>query len=862
MSDNHPQSIGRYQIVEILGQGGMGSVYRGVHENGGADVAIKIMKGTGNVQEEQRFLAEGRVLQDIHHKHVIRCLDLGECDDGLYMVLDLYSKGDVRGLMEANGGHIPERLALEITRDIASGLQALEDAQLVHRDIKPDNIFISDENFAVLADFGVVRNMEESQRMTQAGMPVGTVAYMAPEQAEAMGKVDCRTDIYAVGATLFAMLTGRPPFLGENPMMTMLMVVNELFPDVRKMVPGCHSGTVQLVNKATSKKRDDRYQSAAEFVEAIQGVLNSLDDEASQRTETNKTEVMKTDLALGSEGSQIVSDKAMLDQLDPAALARVVQRVRIKEDGLTAWINLAPEASFPSVLLRAILDRRGVTYGIREGSLLDASRPSSGSRRVVLAAGDPPSPGCAGKDIFGQQVPPLRDPAQISLNEDLTEAWLLTVPMQNPSREQVQEAIKDSGIRFGIKRDVLKNICEPPASQTGRTLMAQGTPMKEARPDGFVLCDEQGREVTHEKANLRAVHHGDIIAIWTEGEPGLAGMDVMGNPIPVPEVVSENMDSLAGEGTEVGRDKKGRMVLRAAKGGHVQFRVDGVIRVVRLIEIDGDLGITEDGLNSDDVVVVKGSVRSGARISCSNDVVIEGDLEDASIDAGGSIEVHGDIQMGLAPVVGVDAIMVQGNVQRKVVAGNLRVDGKVEHCELVATGDITVKHAIGGSITAGGSVRVAYAGDEFGTATELWAGRSESYEDEARMAQLAERRLAAERERMVKECQILEKKLADEERRSVRIQGAVKKDTFERHQRMLERMEKRWIEAEAMRESSRQQLSEQRRDVTKLGRKAHAEDCEIIISVLARSGVSARLADADPMLIREDRPKLHLRLDE
>ena len=96
-------------------------------------------------------------------------------------------------------------------------------------------------------------------------------------------------------------------------------------------------------------------------------------------------------------------------------MAHVVKRVRIKDDGLSAWINLAPDAIFPSVLLRAILERRGVNYGIREGALLDAGRTSTTPRRVVLANGDPPSPGCAGRDIFGQQVTPLRELAQVAL---------------------------------------------------------------------------------------------------------------------------------------------------------------------------------------------------------------------------------------------------------------------------------------------------------------------------------------------------------------------------------------------------------------------------------------------------------------
>ncbi|TVR41120.1 MAG: DUF342 domain-containing protein [Planctomycetota bacterium] len=870
-----PERIGPYRVLRLLGQGGMGAVYAAVPENGGDEVALKVMRRAQTL-DEKRFLAEARMLQRIDHPQVIRCLDVGSADDGLYMVLELMPGGDARALMERHGGRLKEMQALRIMQDVARGLEALEESGLVHRDIKPDNIFLRQDGRAVLADFGVVRALETTQALTMPGVPVGTVAYMAPEQAEARGDIDTRADIYGWGATLYAMLSGRPPFLGENPMMTMLMVVNQPFPDLRKLRPDCSSSTIHLINRATMRDPAGRYQHARELREAVAGVIEHVNlmaedgniestrERRSRRGRQGENGQADKSQAAAIEGKNAEEVKEQqrgerfLDNLDQAGLNRVMTRVRIAEDGLCAWINLAPETSFPSVLLRAVLHRRGVIYGLREGAILDASRSGPSPRRVVVAAGDRPSPGFPGRDIYGQVVPPLPDAAIVTVSEDATEAWLLTPPGKLPTREEVQRALVTSGVRFGILRDALALAWEGPPPADGRRLVAKASPLREAMPPCFILSDQHDAGLD----NLAPVQQGEVIARWNEGSAGSPGMDVCGRPIPVAVVQSHEADVLAGEGTDISRDSRGRLLLRASRHGHVQRRVDGVIRVVNLVEVNGDLEFSEEGLSSDDVVVVHGSVRAGARISCSNDVVIEGDLEDASVDAGGSIEVQGNVLPGGAPVIGVDAMAVQGSVQRRVVAGNLRVAGKVEHCELVATGDITAQQVIGGSVTAGGSVRVAYAGDDLGTTTELWAGRNLPYDDQERLARLAERRLAAERNRLVEECKMLAGEVLAQEGRTARMVGAVNHKVLLRHQQMLEHMEERWREAESLREDSRRRLADQRQMLRELGNITCNQDCSVEVSVLARPGVVARIADADPLRLRHKRHRLRLRLDD
>lgn len=869
MAASLPQHIGPYRIIAALGSGGMATVYRGIHRDGGPELAIKVMSDTGHPHAEQRFLAEAKALQTIDHPNIIRCHHVEDGDDGLYMVLELVEGGDVKDLMRKHGSRLEELQALRIARDVARGLEALEEAGIVHRDIKPDNIFITREGVAKLADFGVLRQASNPQQLTQEGVPIGTVAYMSPEQAAGTGTVDARSDIYSLGATLYAMLAGEQPFHGPSPMVTLLQVVSDPFPDIIRRRKDLTGATRQCISKATRKEPKDRFQHAAELREVLSGLIEHVQMDPKDDGPVVQTTRPKRRTPAGSppprpaaETTPQVQGRSMLEKLDQEGLQRVLRRVRIADDGLSAWINLAPDTRFPSELLKAVLQHREVTYGLIEAAIMDASRARPSPRRLVVARGDVPSPGCGGRDIFGNEIPPLSAVASVLISDDCFQAWLLTEPGARPDLKQAQSAMIEAGVRFGIDKEALRRAWNEPAPMDGRRMVATAVRMQPARAAGFRVQFDAPDDLIEAQRNLQPVSQGELLAVWEEAVAGVRGMDVCGNPVPVPEVSSTTPEQQAGEGTEVTRDRSARLVLRAIRDGHVQRRVDGVIRVVKVREIAGDLSADDDAVICDEVVVVHGTVRQGATIQCSSDVVIMGNLEDAHIDAGGSIEIHGDVLPGEQPVVGVETMEVHGTVQRKLVAGNLRIEGTVEHCQLVATGNISMHRVVGGSVTAGGSVSVDYAGDALGTTTELWAGRNLPYDEQAHMARLAEQRLSAERAKVLEECKELRQEYELQQQRGARLQGAVNPEILQRHQAMLDRLEERRKKAEHNREDTRKKLSQQRELLRDMNGIAHNADCQVQVKVLAKSGVAARVADADPLRLDADRHRLRVSLHE
>lgn len=216
-----------------------------------------------------RFLREARVLATITHPHVIRVYASGRHSQQPYSVLELVSGGDASQLAHANGGVLEELRALSVVADACAGRGALHTAQLLHRDIKPSNPLITHDGRAKLGDVGLARTQNDSDRLTTTGLTVGTPTYMSPEQAAGERTMDVRSDIYALGATLFALVTGQPPYAGKNPVTIAAKVLSEAFPD-----PGLVRGSLSpkvcgIIRRATARRATDRYATPAEMEAAL-----------------------------------------------------------------------------------------------------------------------------------------------------------------------------------------------------------------------------------------------------------------------------------------------------------------------------------------------------------------------------------------------------------------------------------------------------------------------------------------------------------------------------------------------------------------------------------------------------------------
>jgi serine/threonine-protein kinase len=258
-------AIGNYTLVERIGRGGMGDVFRAVNPSLGAVVAIKVLNMAGN-GDAARFLTEARAVNRIAHDGVVKILDGGYLDGGRpYLVMELLD-GESLAQQIARGPLEPVR-AVAILDEVLGAVAAAHAAQIVHRDLKPENIFLADGGRVRLLDFGVAKVLDEADSMTRTGTMVGTPHYMAPEQIQA-GQVDRRTDLYALGVVLFEMLAGTKPFDGPTAFAIVQAHVGASIP---RLPAGLPPHLDAVVARALAKQPDDRFASAEEMRAALHG---------------------------------------------------------------------------------------------------------------------------------------------------------------------------------------------------------------------------------------------------------------------------------------------------------------------------------------------------------------------------------------------------------------------------------------------------------------------------------------------------------------------------------------------------------------------------------------------------------------
>ena len=263
--------VGPYRVFEVLGSGGIGMVYRAVHSTTNQEVALKILSPTVAADStwRARFIREARQLARLKNLHVVGCSDLGEQDNTLYMALELLRGGDAESLVRRHNGMVPPAIALGIARDAALGLAAVHRARLIHRDVKPSNLLLTESGLAKLGDFGLVQVLDQHRPLTLGDKIVGTPAFMSPEQVEGNLELDFRTDLYSLGSTLYQLLTGRPPFSGSSPWAVLNKVLTSSIPDPRQHTPTITDEMASIVLKAGTHQREERYHTALAMAEDL-----------------------------------------------------------------------------------------------------------------------------------------------------------------------------------------------------------------------------------------------------------------------------------------------------------------------------------------------------------------------------------------------------------------------------------------------------------------------------------------------------------------------------------------------------------------------------------------------------------------
>jgi hypothetical protein len=263
--------VGDYSLHELLGQGGTGVVYRARHNLSGREVALKgVTLPDDHPDALTRFQREAKAQSAVDtHPNVIRIYDVGLVAQGGYLAMELATGGDLCDRLRS--GPLPEREAARLIAQLASGLAHVHELGILHRDLKPANVLLSDDGTPKLVDFGLASLSEGGSRITRTGELLGTPAYMAPEQAGGEHeRIDVRTDVYALGAVLYELLTGRMPFQGVGLIDTLIKVISEEPTPPSTLRSDLHPELEAICLKAMAKDPDERYQRAASLGEALE----------------------------------------------------------------------------------------------------------------------------------------------------------------------------------------------------------------------------------------------------------------------------------------------------------------------------------------------------------------------------------------------------------------------------------------------------------------------------------------------------------------------------------------------------------------------------------------------------------------
>lgn len=268
-SGHHPRSLGDYRVLRRIGEGGMGAVYLGYHEGQGRHVAIKVLADAlaHTPAYLDRFLREARSGAVLEHPNLVGFIGAGQ-DSALgkhYLVLEYVDGPSARTLLDRYG-RLPVGDAVHVILDIARALEHLHAHNFVHRDIKPDNVLITRSGVAKLADLGLAKRVDDVTHLTGTRQSVGTPFYMPYEQVISAKQVDGRSDIYALGATLYHLVTGDVPFPGQTALEVTERKVEGIFKPASAVNPAVPRGLDRALDKMLARHPRDRYQTASELI--------------------------------------------------------------------------------------------------------------------------------------------------------------------------------------------------------------------------------------------------------------------------------------------------------------------------------------------------------------------------------------------------------------------------------------------------------------------------------------------------------------------------------------------------------------------------------------------------------------------
>jgi serine/threonine-protein kinase len=301
-----PQYIGKYKILQIVGMGGMGVIYKALQESLNRIVALKVLppQFCSNEEVAHRFEIEAKAISMLQHQNIVNIYEYG-CEDGMRYFAMQFVDGDNLSSIIHKKKILSIQDVIDYSKQICRGLRYAHGQNIVHRDIKPHNILVDKENIVRLTDFGIAKIFSVGN-MTLTGVTVGTPEYMSPEQAEG-NSVDVQTDIYSLGVVMYEMLAKTPPFTANNPIAVAYKHVHELpiAPSVKRR--DTPKRLELIILKALKKKKHDRYDSVAEMLEHLDSVdVNEVVD--------HSTVTFAPSAAVKQMAQEVMQDKRITDR--------------------------------------------------------------------------------------------------------------------------------------------------------------------------------------------------------------------------------------------------------------------------------------------------------------------------------------------------------------------------------------------------------------------------------------------------------------------------------------------------------------------------------------------------------------------
>lgn len=467
-----------YRVIRPLGSGGMGDVYEAEHELLGVRRALKVLsrKMAGREDLAERLRIEARALAKLRHPNLVQVHDLGVSSDGrVFFAMDLLEGATLRDLLRRLGRLKPEQ-AIAIATQVLDALGAAHEQGMVHRDVKPENIFVLSSGTIKLLDFGVAKAMQGTSlqpQLTAAGMAVGTPRYMAPEQAE--GKpVDARSDLYGVGIVLWEMLAGHPPYHQLDAVAAAIASVTRGIPPLQREGVDAPSALTDVITRATARLRDDRYPDATSFSAELRlarprcSLIPASNDKKTLRYDEATTSLMPI-INSDSEDDEAVLDRLLESNERTSQLSVQTHELLSLEslEGLTE-IELAPPVD-PGLLPTPT-------------SIEIAARPSTID---ALPSHEEPAPKTHQTRSSRQPTQPLAMwmvvPAVAMLTAFLT-AWVVRAPAdearsaRSPTREQREDDAKAAETMPLVTSVTLAAETMPPAVTSLADGAAAGSP--------------------------------------------------------------------------------------------------------------------------------------------------------------------------------------------------------------------------------------------------------------------------------------------------------------------------------------------------------------------------------------------------